>query len=292
MRVAYWLILLLSYSLAAPAHSQNDQPEAGDPEAIPSVEQPTTQMPRGGLFGLFRGPPLRMGTSPLQLAGDIDQDDGVDRDLQLKYEDFRIIFEAGQRVRISAMSLDMDPQLRIFAPGGSQLLMHDQDSGPGSNARLIFTPPQPGMYIVRVVGTIRGLNGPYRLTIEPAQSLPDAVAVDGAAVAETTRWSEFSGELSTQDASIEGLYFDDYRVTVAADRDMWVRVDSPDFDPVVQIFAAVDREGDSLASDDDSGPGRNSLLVFRRPEAGEYIIRITTFSDRVPVGHYTLRVGR
>jgi Bacterial pre-peptidase C-terminal domain len=135
------------------------------------------------------------------------------------------------------------------------------------------------------------MNGPYQLTIESAPALPDPIATSAAAISETTRWSEFNRELVAGGARIGGVYFDDFRVTLTAGQEIFVRLDSTDFDPVVQIYDAANREGDYLVADDDSGPGRNSLLLYRAPAAGEYVVRVTTYSDRLPTGRYTLRIG-
>jgi hypothetical protein len=291
MRVLHGLFLSW-IALATPAYSQDEPPEPAGVAPVAVPESPRAQQPRGPLLGLLPGRSLEMGTSPLRLQGDIDAQDGVDGELQLKYEDFRISFPAGQSVRISATSFAMDPRLRILSPDRARILADDEDSGRGTNARLTFTPPDAGVYVVRVLGTYRGMNGPYWLTVEPALPLPDPMPADGGAGSETTHWSEFSGALTTQDAQIDGVYFDDFRLSVAAGQEVFVRLDSADFDPVVQIYPAANREGDYVMADDDSGPGRNSLLIFQRPEAGEYVIRVTTFSSAVPTGTYKLRIGR
>jgi hypothetical protein len=293
-------LLLLSAALAVPALSQDDIPEPNDPESVALPPQPAPNQPeppsnqrtRRGFLGLLPGSAITLGDEPWTGEGDIDGLDGVDSELRLKYEDFPFIFQEGRPLRISATSLDMDPRVRILRPGSSQPLMDDDDSGRGTNARLTFTPTETGLYIVRVLGMFRGFNGPYRLRIEAAPPLPEPISAEGNAPSETTRWTSFEGELSADDASLDGLHFDDYRVSLAADQELFLRLDSTQFDPVVQIYAPEDREGDYLVSDDDSGPGRNSLLLFRRDTAGDYIIRVTTFSDRLPTGRYTLRVGR
>ncbi len=54
-------------------------------------------------------------------------------------------------------------------------------------------------------------------------------------------------------------------------------------DTVVTLFDAA---GDSLASDDDSGPGRYSLLVYTVPTGGPYYARIAAF-DTMSTGGYS-----
>lgn len=292
MRAVFYLGLLLPcLACALPAQGQGPQVDP-DPPSPPAQQRPDAQQPRGSLLG-FRAPrPLPVTNSPVVVEGDIDQDDGVDAELGLKYEDFRFILEAGQRLRISASSLMTDPRIRVFGPGGPQLLAEDTDSGPGNSARLIFTPSDAGIHIVRVLGTFRGINGAYQLAIEPALPLAEPLATEGATVAETTRWHEFGGELSAADSRVDGLYLDDYQISLDAGQSIFVRLDSSDFDPVVQIYPAANREGDYIALDDDSGPGTNALLVFQSDQPGDYIVRVTTFSNDPATGRYTLRIGR
>jgi hypothetical protein len=231
-----------------------------------------------------------IGVEPWSIPGDIDGLDG--RTNGRRYEDFRVPLPGGQRLRISVTSPLIDPMVQVFAPGGTEPLDQDDDSGQGVNARLIFTPPATAEYVIRVIGVFPQLNGPYLLSIDPARPLPDPIPAQGGAVGETTRWTEYEGSLEAQDASIDGLYFEDYGLNVAAGEDVFVRLDSDDFDPVVQVFAAANREGGPLQADDDSGPGQSSLLLFSRPQAGEYVVRVTTFSARRPTGRYRLRIGR
>ncbi|MBK9122935.1 MAG: PPC domain-containing protein [Chloroflexi bacterium] len=53
-------------------------------------------------------------------------------------------------------------------------------------------------------------------------------------------------------------------------------LNSDAFDPYLEILNA---DGDSIASDDDSGPSTNSLLVFTAPENGEYSVLVRPFSE-------------
>ena len=48
----------------------------------------------------------------------------------------------------------------------------------------------------------------------------------------------------------------------------------------IEILTAAEREGDAADQDDDSGVGLNSLLAFQAEEAGDYIVRVTSFGER------------
>jgi hypothetical protein len=63
---------------------------------------------------------------------------------------------------------------------------------------------------------------------------------------------------------------------------------------MVQVIALDGRENEppaTLGEDDDNGPGLNSLLVFEAGEAGDYIIRVTSFGTN-STGAYRLWVSQ
>ena len=61
-------------------------------------------------------------------------------------------------------------------------------------------------------------------------------------------------------------------------------------DRIVQVMRADGREGEPLASNDDSGGTLNSLLQFKAEAAGDYIVRVTSFAANGR-GRYRLRVS-
>lgn len=61
-------------------------------------------------------------------------------------------------------------------------------------------------------------------------------------------------------------------------------VNSTEFDPYLEI---LDNAGDLIASDDDSGPSTNSLLVFVAPANAEYTVLVRPFSEGA-TGNFSL----
>ena len=75
---------------------------------------------------------------------------------------------------------------------------------------------------------------------------------------------------------------DAYVFTAEARDVVTIALDSEDFDPLIIV---TDGNGRELTRDDDSGPGFNALISnLRLPNAGEYIILVTSFSGAVEVG--------
>jgi hypothetical protein len=119
--------------------------------------------------------------------------------------------------------------------------------------------------------------------------LPAPVTAPTETITTTGTWRIFQGELTQSDPENDGRRFDDYRITIAEGGHALIQLDSTAFDPMVQIFPANSMDGEPVQMDDDSGPGLSSLLVFDANEAGDYIIRVTSFGAGA-TGGYRLSV--
>ncbi len=207
------------------------------------------------------------------------------------YDDHRVTMRAGQRVRISATGTGIDTMLQVYPAGAAgEPLAMDDDSGGELNPRLQFTPPGDGEYVVRVLAYSAGSTGAYSVRVEPMAPLPPPVTAHSDTVTTTGTWRIFQGALAAGDPENEERHFDDYRITVAEGAHVMIQLDSAEFDPLVQILPAnADIGAEALQSDDDGGPGLSSLLVFDAPEAGDYIVRVTSYGPG-STGAYRLSV--
>lgn len=208
------------------------------------------------------------------------------------YDDHRIRLRAGERVAISLDSDEFDPMLHVFRAGAlDQAIAENDDFGDGLNSRVSFAAPADGDYVVRVLSFEPGTFGAYTLRAEPLAPWPEPARLGSPAATSTTTWRSYQGTLAEGDASSdEGAFFDDYRVTLRAGEQLLVRVDADGFDPMIHVLAAGDRAGVPIDGDDDAGPGLNSMLGFEAEEAGDYLVRVTSFMPGA-TGAYTLRVG-
>ena len=91
-------------------------------------------------------------------------------------------------------------------------------------------------------------------------------------------------------ATTNGIPFDDYLVHFEAGQERTIMLDAEGYDTVLQIYRAGDREGEPLASNDDSGGALNSMLVFKAEQAGDYVVRATALGAGA-TGAYRLRVS-
>ncbi len=219
---------------------------------------------------------------------------GDDRDGDHLYDLHALLLTAGTRYRVSVESPQeggFDTVLQLLRPGSTEPLAENDDAGGTLNSRLAFTPERSGEYLIRVHGFSPDGRGPYAIRVEPMPPLPEPIRAAPAATA-TTRWRVWEGALDASDPDNDGRRFDDYLVHLDAGQH-FIAVDatgSEPFDTLVQLLRPEDREGDPVEADDDGGSGLNSLLVFEAGEAGDYIVRVTSFGDR-GTGAYRLRIS-
>lgn len=78
----------------------------------------------------------------------------------------------------------------------------------------------------------------------------------------------------------------DYSFEGSAGDVVVIRLESDDFDPLIEL---LNSSGDEIDSDDDSGGSLNAELIFTVPSNGSYTIRVTSISSS-PSGSFVLRL--
>lgn len=209
-----------------------------------------------------------------------ESDDGV------AYDAYLLTAAAGERVSIGMSSDAFDPYLRIGqATNGvfRELAANDDAPGEGLNARLVFTAPEAGTYVVRATAFSRGAQGAYVLDVAVG---PERAAAQTIAFDQTVR-----GELA-QDAAVNdnGTRVAAWSFSGRAGQRIDIGVESSVFDTYLTLYR--DRNGslDKLAEDDDGGRrGTNSRLLQTLDEDGDYLIEVSSFAD-AGSGVYTLNL--
>jgi hypothetical protein len=234
------------------------------------------------------GPELRIGAS---VDGALDASDPqAENDGEAyRYEDFTVRARRGQRLEAIARSDAFDTYLEVYAPGGGdEALAEDDDGlGEGTNSRLRFTAPEDGAYRLRV-RTFSGLDGgAYSLSLAQRPDAPRAPRPGSIRVGQT-----IEGEISDSDPEAEDdeNRYDAYAFRAAAGQRYAVSLNAEDFDPVVRVGQMERGAFVELAANDDGvGIGVNSYLIFTAPRAGEYVIRATPLTSDGE-GAYTLKL--
>ena len=200
-----------------------------------------------------------------------------------RYDDYRVNLRAGQRLEAQMTSDDFDAYLEVYAEGSlRQSLASDDDSAGDLNARLRFTAPEAGVYIVRA-RTFSGIEtGDYQLSLKeraaPRMPRPGRIAVG----------RDETGSLGANSAEDDdGKRYDAYAFRASAGERVKIDLESDDFDSFLRVGRIVNGAFVQMAENDDGGSSLNARLVFTAPQAGEYLIRVTSYSGSAE-GDYRL----
>jgi len=211
-----------------------------------------------------------------------------------RYDDHALRLEAGQRYRISVNSEEFDPVAQLRR-GGTADPVAENDDGDGLNPRIIFTPTESGDYSLRVRGFSSDGRGAYSARVETLPPPPPPITTPGTPTTVTGTWLLWQGELSATDGQTGDRHYDDYVMRFEAGQTRYISLEAiGDLDPMLQIVRAENRDSDPLEmidGDDDTGVNVNSLLAFRAEEAGDYVIRVTSFGSGA-TGAYRLWVSQ
>lgn len=202
---------------------------------------------------------------------------GNDRDV------WELRLRPDEAVQIDLSSGDMDTVLEVYLPDAATPLASNDDTGRGTNSRLLLQRPAAdavGRYLVVVRDNAQG-GGDYVLStrkrVVPPIPAPTLIELGQPASGTLSEASP----LTLGDGTLYAAF------TFTGTKGARVRIDlsSADFDPIVELR----RGGTSLSSNDDGGDGTASRLVYRLPEDGEYEVRATTRSDTL--GAFKLQVA-
>ena len=192
---------------------------------------------------------------------------------------------AGQRIRVTMDSDAFDAYLAVgtnAAPSCQDDCRTDDDNGDGTNAALVYTMPASGRVEIRANSIGSSDSGPYTLRVS---ALP-APRVQALSLNESVR-----GRLDAESPRDEDERpFQLYSIKGRPGQDLVIRLDSDEFDPVVDFGSWREGVFTTTSSDDDGGAGNNARLRVTLDRSGEGAIKAYGFSAG-SVGHYTVRAG-
>ncbi|WP_292036173.1 MULTISPECIES: PPC domain-containing protein [unclassified Brevundimonas] len=219
------------------------------------------------------------------VQGDLKEGGATD-DAGRLFDGYAFSGTEGQRVQAIMRSGDFDALLQIGKAGEQfeELASDDDGLRQGTDARLTFTLPEDGDYILRALPYSGEGKGLYSLEFADRGPEPGPGSL---LVGSTAR-----GSLSEADAmNDEGVSFDAYTFKAKADEKLRFTMISPAFDAFVEV--GEDKDGDfrSLAEDDDSLSDTHARLDWTAPRDGTYVVRARSFAPS-STGDYVLTVER
>jgi hypothetical protein len=235
-------------------------------------------------------PPLQPGVPvPWSASGRIETSDPTAGADSPHHDEYTLHLQAGRRYILRVNASDFDPRAQLFRAGTEDVVAENDDGDNGLNSRISFAPTETGDYVLRVLPLVQDGHGAYRASAELAPPLPAPLTLFQRMSA--TVFRVYDGALTDADGEGgNGARVDDYLVHFDRNQERLIMLDAPDFDTVVQVLRPDQRDGEPIATNDDSGGTLNSLLQFKAEEAGDYIVRVTSFATNGR-GRYRLRVS-
>ena len=219
------------------------------------------------------------------VQGDLKEGGATDDQGRL-YDGYAFTGAEGQRVQAIMRSGDFDALLQVAKAGEEfeELASDDDGLRQGTDARLTFTLPEDGDYVLRALPYSSSGKGLYSLEFADRGPEPGPGSL---LVGSTAR-----GSLSEADAmNDDGVSFDAYTFKAKADEKLRFTMISAAFDAVVEV--GEDKDGDfrSLEEDDDSLSDTHARLDWTAPRDGTYVVRARSFAA-ASTGDYVLTVER
>lgn len=231
--------------------------------------------------------PAKITLRPIALnratTGTLDERSPKD-DSDLPFDLWTVKGRAGQSLVIRLNADELDPMVAFgqMSDGVFVAESSDDDSGPGSNARLSVTLGESGEGVVKASSYSADGGGSYTLTVgDPLPARP--IVANEASLGES-----INGRLDDRDPITpdEEIPFDVYTIKGRPGQRIIARMESNDFDPILR-WGSFDGEAFTQdASDDDSGGGTSAKLTVTLDEDG--VGRLVATALEASTGNYTL----
>lgn len=184
-------------------------------------------------------------------------------------QQYQIMLPEAGRLSVLLTSNQFDPYVMVYDPRNKRIICRDDDSGGSRNALCVVPELPAGNYLVLAKASDRR-RGAYRLQATfgcPVRQL----AVNATVAGELSRLSCPVREI-LRDATVNSPA-EQYRITIPERGALQVDLQSNAFDAYLVLMDGSRRV---IATDDDSGGGRNARVALPMLEAGEYTIVATT----------------
>ena len=207
------------------------------------------------------------------------------------YQRWQFRTTPGQDVTIDLASTDFRPALILRGLDSS---MANIQGGPDCGARISLTFPGTGPYEILVNTSATPIRQTGRYSLSLSSGIKPIVrhtgrcppgghgSVHAIAVGQTV-----NGEITDNDDLLtDTTLYQRWRFTATPGQDVTIDLSSPDFDPEMLLYGL-----DTIAVNDDGGPGCSSRIVLSPPTSGPYVVLVnTTSTPHRQTGRFTLAV--
>lgn len=200
---------------------------------------------------------------------------------------YRFDARRGDRLTATMRSPDFDAYLTVArtVSGLTDVLKTDDDHGGNTDARLRFTAPADGSYLLVAQSLAEDGVGGYTLMLEPTPAPTTGQA------RQITLGQTVSGRLAETDAvnDEDEAFYDTWTLSARQGQRLLIESKSDSLDTTLDFGKMENGEFSSIEKDDDGGEGTNSRLRVTVPANGEYMIRASSVGA-TSTGPYTLVV--
>jgi hypothetical protein len=213
---------------------------------------------------------------------------------------------AGERLTITLTSMAFDAYVAIGRMEGGTFsrIASDDDGAGGTDAKLEYTLPSDGEYVIRANTLTANETGAFTLSVASAagSSRPSSTSTATSVSTMTATPNRpgmrgtiavgqtVNGSLSSSDPKADdNSYYQLWRFQGRAGQTVTIDLRSDAFDSYLGWGRMRNGAFDQAESDDDGGGGTNSRLVVTPTADGEYVIRANTLTAGES-GAYTLSV--
>ncbi len=205
-----------------------------------------------------------------------------------RFKVYRFDARKGQRLVATLRSGAFDAYLTVARSVGglTDALKSDDDRGGGTDARVRFTAPADGQYLLVAQSLAEDGTGGFTLEL---QNAPAATTAQTRAI---RVGQTLSGSLAESDAVLDDddSYYDTYTLTAAQGQRLLIDMTSDSFDTFLAFGRMENGEFNAAQTDDDGGDGTNARLRVTVDGPGEYVIRANSLGAGL-TGPYTLAVS-
>lgn len=205
---------------------------------------------------------------------------------------YQVTLREPGRLNLLLTSSQFDPFLIVYDPRRQTIVCQDDDSG-GGNSALCVTPDLPaGSYLV-LAKALAGRGGSYRLQAGFSSGRQAPGQVPGCRLNELALNLQVPGVLSAASCRLRQILgrgednspAEQYRITVPQSGLLQIDLRSDAFDSHLTL---LDSRSTEIATDDDSGGGRNARIA-RPVQAGTYTIVVKGLNQAT--GPYSLQTS-